>query len=172
MTSVFVTHDQEEAFEVADEVVVMNKGRIEQRGTPQEVFEHPANPFVIDFLGNVNVFHARVQNGRASLGGLELDCPQYPQDESRTAAVYVRPHELDVHRAANGQPALRATVERISATGPVAKVFAVSEEFGFGLNVELSRERLAELKLETGQLVFISPRRVRMFMPDTPEYSI
>src|SRR5207342_2230369 len=65
MTSVFVTHDQEEAFEVADQVVVMNKGRVEQSGTPQEVFDHPANPFVMDFLGNVNVFHGRVQDGLA-----------------------------------------------------------------------------------------------------------
>ena len=59
MTSVFVTHDQEEAFEVADSVVVMNQGRVEQIGAPDEVFDHPANPFVMDFLGNVNVFHGR-----------------------------------------------------------------------------------------------------------------
>ena len=71
VTSVFVTHDQEEAFEVADRVVVMNHGRIEQVGTPEEVFEHPANAFVMDFLGNVNVFHGRVEGGRALLGGLE-----------------------------------------------------------------------------------------------------
>ena len=65
MTTVFVTHDQEEAFEVADEVVVMNKGRIEQLGSPREVFDHPTNPFVMDFLGQVNVFSGRVQNGPA-----------------------------------------------------------------------------------------------------------
>src|SRR5262249_4228683 len=59
MTSIFVTHDQEEAFSVADRVVVMNRGRIEQEGTPAEVFEHPVNGFVMDFLGNVNVFHGR-----------------------------------------------------------------------------------------------------------------
>ncbi len=64
MTSVFVTHDQEEAFEVADQVVVMNQGRVEQAGTPHEVFEHPANPFVMDFLGNVNVFKAAPKAGR------------------------------------------------------------------------------------------------------------
>ena len=62
VTSIFVTHDQEEAFEVADRVVVMNKGRIEQVGSPQEVFDHPATPFVMDFLGNVNVFHGRVES--------------------------------------------------------------------------------------------------------------
>src|SRR6202041_1472591 len=71
VTSIFVTHDQEEAFEVADQVVVMNRGRIEQLGTPEEVFEHPANAFVMDFLGNVNVFHGRVQGGVAQLGSLQ-----------------------------------------------------------------------------------------------------
>ena len=59
VTSVFVTHDQEEALEVADRIVVMNKGRIEQAGTPDQVYEHPANPFVLNFLGNVNLFHGR-----------------------------------------------------------------------------------------------------------------
>src|SRR5439155_2909559 len=75
VTSVFVTHDQEEAFEVADKVVVMRAGGVEQAGTPEEVFEHPANAFVMDFLGNVNVFHGRVQNGRAVAGSLEVDYP-------------------------------------------------------------------------------------------------
>ena len=67
VTSIFVTHDQEEAFEVADRVVVMNRGRIEQIGTPQEIFDHPANAFVMDFLGNVNVFHGRIHDGKAFL---------------------------------------------------------------------------------------------------------
>ena len=70
ITSVFVTHDQEEALEVADRIVVMNKGQIEQIGTPDEVYEHPANPFVMNFLGSVNLFHARVHDGEAHLGPL------------------------------------------------------------------------------------------------------
>ena len=118
MTSVFVTHDQEEAFEVADTVVVMNHGRVEQVGTPQEVFEHPANPFVMDFLGNVNVFHGRVQNGRATLGPLERRLSRL---SARRAA---RRHRLfsparTRHRAhRNGVPAMAATVERINSAGP------------------------------------------------------
>ena len=69
ITSIFVTHDQEEAFEVADKVVVMSQGRVEQAGTPIEVFEHPANAFVMDFLGNVNKLPVRVEGGIALLGG-------------------------------------------------------------------------------------------------------
>ena len=68
VTSIFVTHDQEEALEVADRVVVMNKGRIEQQGTPQEVWEHPASPFVYDFLGDVNLFHGRASGGQMQMG--------------------------------------------------------------------------------------------------------
>src|SRR5881397_334177 len=90
VTSVFVTHDQEEAFEVADRVVIMNHGHIEQTGSPEEIFEHPANPFVMDFLGNVNVFHGSVQNGRARLGSLEIAYPAYPHDQSKAATAFVR----------------------------------------------------------------------------------
>src|SRR5213076_986121 len=75
LTTVFVTHDQEEAFEVSDRVVVMRAGRVEQEGTPQQVFDHPANPFVMDFLGNVNVFHGRAQDGKVLLGNMEVEYP-------------------------------------------------------------------------------------------------
>src|SRR6516225_3660280 len=106
VTSIFVTHDQEEAFEVADRVVVMNRGRVEQIGTPQEIFEHPANAFVMDFLGNVNVFHARLENGKAKVGNTELPYPDYPHAEGRDAAVYVRPHELEIDRGSPGPSSL------------------------------------------------------------------
>ena len=98
VTSIFVTHDQEEAFEVADQVVVMNQGRIEQAGTPADVFEHPANAFVMDFLGNVNVFPARLEGGRVLVGGVEMPVPRDKviRTESGLADVYVRPHELDL----------------------------------------------------------------------------
>ncbi|HEX4589043.1 MAG TPA: sulfate ABC transporter ATP-binding protein, partial [Gemmataceae bacterium] len=110
VTSIFVTHDQEEAFEVADQVVLMNQGRVEQAGTPQEVFEHPANAFVMDFLGDVNVFHARLENGRAMVGGAELPYPEYTHTEGRDANVYVRPHELEIDRVCQGQSCLHARI--------------------------------------------------------------
>jgi len=169
MTSVFVTHDQEEAFEVADRVVVMNQGRIEQQGTPREVFEHPANPFVMDFLGNVNVFSGRVQNGKAVWGGVEVAYPDYPHEESREAAVYVRPHELEIERFAADETALRVEVKRVNPTGSVAKIYGVSLEFGSPVHVELTPDRYAELELREGEVVYVLPRRVRVFLP---EYSI
>jgi sulfate transport system ATP-binding protein len=168
VTSVFVTHDQEEAFEVADRVVVMNNGQIEQVGTPAEVFEQPANRFVMDFLGNVNVFHGRVQRGRASVApGLDLAYPDYPHLEARNAEVYVRPHELAIESDQNGSVAsLRARVVHVNPAGSRTKVELQLVDSELLVNAELTAERFAELNLKSGDLVHVSPRRVRVFMPE------
>lgn len=163
VTSLFVTHDQEEAFEVADEVVVMRGGRIEQTGAPEVVFEHPANAFVMDFLGNVNVFHGRVRNGRAHFGTMELPCPEYPHEEERSAAVYIRPHELEIDRRPNGDGSLPARVQHVNAAGSVVKVQVLVRDSEQDLSVEISRDRLAELTLKSGDEVFVFPRRARVF---------
>jgi sulfate transport system ATP-binding protein len=164
VTSVFVTHDQEEAFEVADRVVIMAKGRIEQAGSPAEIFEHPANAFVIDFLGNVNVLHGHVQRGRARLGSFEVAYPEYPHDESRAATAFVRAHELEILPAKNGRPALEAKVTHVNPARPVVKVRVYSEAFGVLLTVDVGWERYAELRLRVGDTVYVSPRQVRVFV--------
>ena len=180
MTSVFVTHDQEEAFELADEVVVMNHGRIEQRGTPDEVFEHPATPFVMDFLGNVNVFHGRVEKGQAFWHGIPIDYPDYPHAQARPARVYLRPHELDIARtnghatehdgaATNGS--LPASVLRVSRSGAIARVSCRPDGSESELHVDLPADAARELALQPGERVTITPRKVRVFLPD-PEYVI
>ena len=91
VTSVFVTHDQEEALELADRVVIMNAGRIEQDGSPEELFDHPATPFVMNFLGSVNIFHGRVEAGKALLGPLSVDYPAHNEPTPHAAAGYARP---------------------------------------------------------------------------------
>jgi sulfate transport system ATP-binding protein len=169
VTSVFVTHDQEEAFEVADRVVVMRSGRIEQTGTPEEVFEHPANAFVMDFLGNVNVFHGRVRDGRAVLGNLEVACPEYAGRAEGPAAVYVRPHELEIGHHADGTSSLKVRVLHVNPAGPVARVQLVDPESAVLIHVDVSPDRYAELALKPGDTVYVSPRRVRVFLP---EYTI
>jgi sulfate transport system ATP-binding protein len=170
VTTIFVTHDQEEAFEVADRVVVMNSGRIEQHGTPQDVFDHPANPFVMDFLGNVNVFQGRIQNGKMLLGGIEMAYPEYPHGESRAATAYIRPHELDIDRSPADASSLRAKVLQINPNGSVAKVRLESEGSALELNVEINLDRYAELGLQPGDLVHVAPRRFRVFFPE--DYAI
>ncbi len=172
VTSVFVTHDQEEAFEVADRVVVMRRGQIEQVGSPQEIFEHPATPFVMDFLGNVNVFQGRVQRGRAQVGGLDVAYPQYPYDESKPATAFVRSHELEILRARNGRPSLEARVVHVNPAQPVVKVRVHAEEFGLWLNVDMDRERYADLDLKIGETVYVAPKKLRLFVGGQDYYAI
>jgi sulfate transport system ATP-binding protein len=164
VTSVFVTHDQEEAFEVSDRVVIMSQGRIEQEGSPAEIFERPANPFVMDFLGNVNVFHGSVAGGRAQLGSLEVDYPEYPHDDPRAATAFIRSHELEILRKRNGRPALEVRVTHVNPARPVVKVRVYSEAFGVLLTVDVSWDRYAELRLSVGDTVFVSPRQLRVFV--------
>jgi sulfate transport system ATP-binding protein len=165
VTSVFVTHDQEEAFEVSDRVVVMNRGRIEQVGTPEEVFDRPATPFVMDFLGNVNVFHGRVEHGQAVLGGLSIAYPDHLDGEPRPATVYVRPHELDVERAPRNGSSIRANILRIVPSGSAVRI-GLADDSGDPLSVELHRARFAELQLSVGETVYVVPRHVRVFVQD------
>jgi sulfate transport system ATP-binding protein len=134
LTSVFVTHDQEEALELADRIVVMNHGAVEQIGSPQQVFDHPASAFVMMFLGHVNVVN----------GG------------------YVRPHEIDVARSASGAGAIRALVTHVNGAGAIVKL-ELQADAGGPLHVELSRERQQALAIAPGERVFLTPRRLRVF---------
>ncbi len=166
VTTVFVTHDQEEAFEMADQVVVMSQGRIEQTGTPQAVFDNPATSFVMDFLGNVNVFHGRVQAGRVQMGPFSLQYDGYQHDEPRDATAYVRPHELDLDRSPS-QSSLLGTVKQINPAGSVLKVRLAVAEFGVELNVDVTHYRAQALGLKLNDTIYVHPRSVRVFMPET-----
>ena len=168
VTSIFVTHDQEEAFEVADQVVVMREGQVEQVGSPQQIFDHPANAFVMDFLGNVNIFQGRMERGRLVVGDVEVGYHGAAEHDGVATSFYVRPHELDVERTPE-QRGLAARVLHINPAGSVVRVQLVAADLGMPILVELTRERLVELALRPGETVYVVPRRVRVF---TPEYSI
>lgn len=171
VTSIFVTHDQEEAFEVADKVVVMNKGKVEQEGAPIQVFEHPATAFVMDFLGNVNKLPVRVEGGRALLGEtgqLELPARTFAAADGPTDA-YIRPHELDLSRTADGTNCMIGKVVHINPAGSVVKVRLLAEDFGLMLNVDISPERQRSLALKPGESVFVTPKTAKIF---EPEYTI
>jgi len=94
MTMVFVTHDQEEVLEMADRIVVMNQGRIEQVGAPEEVYNDPTTPFVYSFLGRVNLFHGRLNEGVAESGNVQAETPEYQHMSDAPVVGYVRPHEI------------------------------------------------------------------------------
>lgn len=165
ITSVFVTHDQEEALEVADRVVVMNEGRIEQIGTPDEVYEQPASPFVYEFLGKVNLFHGRLHHGRAWIGGIEVDAPEHIGAEELAAVAYVRPHDIHVDREIHDGGALPARVSHILSVGPVVRLELIRDDSEDKelIQVEISKERFRELQLVRGDRVFIKPSRFDLF---------
>jgi len=160
VTSLFVTHDQEEALEVADRVVVMNEGRIEQEGSPDEVYHQPANAFVYHFLGNLNLFHARVKDGKTLIGepalGVEL------KSNGRSPLVYVRPHLMDIERVPTHENHIPAWVKHINSAGPLVKVELATRR-GDQIQVEISHERHQALQLAKDDAVFVVPKDMKVF---------
>jgi len=165
ITSVFVTHDQEEALELANRVVVMNEGHIEQIGSPDEVFHQPATEFVMKFLGNVNLFHGRIEDGRGIFGPWEIQTGTRTEKDSAPARLFVRPHDLDILRESDGTPVAKATVQRVQSAGPCVKV-ELKLASGETLLVELSHERYRLMHPEIGENVLISLRNARVFTED------
>jgi sulfate transport system ATP-binding protein len=164
VTSVFVTHDQEEALEVSDRVVVMNQGRIEQVGTPQEVFDRPATPFVMGFLGNVNMFHGRVQAGRAHLGPLTMAYPDHTDETARPAQGFARPHDLQLAREEKGG-GFWATLRYVNPAGAVIKLELEDGDSRL-VQVESTRESYEALQPRTGERLYVTPRQVRIFLEE------
>ena len=123
------------------------------------MFENPANAFVMDFLGNVNVFHGRVHRGVARLGGLEVEAPEFPHAEQRPATGYVRPHEMEIERTPNGGPSTPAYVVHINPVGAATRVQLRTPHAGDLIHVEVSRTRLAELDLRVGETVYLARAR-------------
>jgi sulfate transport system ATP-binding protein len=155
VTSVFVTHDQDEAMEVADRIVVMNHGAIEQQGSPDEVYDHPASPFVLQFLGDVNLFHGRF--GHAP-GGAEAE------------VSYVRPHELDIVAEA-GTGALPVALSQVLTVGAQTRIEFKRLDDGSYVDVEMPRSEFALLRqrldLRNGSRVHLRARRITRFADGT-----
>lgn len=148
VTSVFVTHDQEEALEVADRIVVMNKGKIEQVGSPDDVYANPASPFVYQFIGNVNLFHSRTH-------------ALWTQQQG-DAVAYVRPHDIDISLIPQ-QSSLPVIIRQARAIGSVVRLEAAIQQDGEIIEIELSRERFSTVPVSAGDTVFIRPRQIKLF---------
>lgn len=160
-TSIMVTHDQEEAFEVADKVVILNKGQLQQIGKPDEVFHHPANPFIMKFLGNVNIFHGRVESGRTVLGNTDFEIDEKALS---TARLYIRPHEweislTDVHGSIEGE------IHFINAASSLVKIDVISKS-GVELQVDIPYEKYKLMRLKKGDKVFLTPKDAKIFEED------
>ncbi len=182
ITSIFVTHDQEEALEVADRVVLMDHGKIEQIGTPEEVYDHPSSPFVYGFLGSVNLFHGRVDGQALLVGEHTLELGAHNLADEQSAVGYVRPHELQIlPDDGAAQSGLPARVERIASSGPLATVELSREDAGSTHRIEVTvfRDYLRQLGVQEGDRVRLKPKRVHVFPAGAeaapsfePEYSI
>jgi sulfate/thiosulfate transport system ATP-binding protein len=145
IASVFVTHDQEEALEVADRVAIMDHGKIVQMGTPAEVYDNPASAFVYQFLGDVNLFHGRAESAEASVS-------------------YVRPYELEITlQSETAHGVVLAKIRHIAAAGPAVRLELLREDTGHALEAEISRDRYRQLRLSIGDTVGVTPRNVRVF---------
>ncbi|HEY9107240.1 MAG TPA: sulfate ABC transporter ATP-binding protein [Roseateles sp.] len=159
ITSIFVTHDQDEALEVADRIVLMDHGRVEQVGTPQEVYERPATPFVYGFLGAVNRFVGQARGGVLHIGEHQL--PHAGSHGDGEVQAYARPHELQILTDESAQ-GLSATVERVLSFGASARVELVGPD-GQPLEAELTRDQAEELRLQGGQRVKLAANRLSLF---------
>ena len=165
VTTLFVTHDQEEALEVSDRVAILRDGKIEQIGTPEEIYDRPASPFVYDFLGNVNLFSGRVKDGAMVIGGTSFASPDAAGEQDSEAVAFVRPHDIRVTRIASG-PALAAQVVRSNAAGPVANLELKRLDSGELFTVQLSKEQFQELSPRPGETVFVELKNVKVFSDD------
>jgi sulfate transport system ATP-binding protein len=166
VTSLFVTHDQQEAFEVADQVIVLNKGRVEQIGPAQELYERPATPFVTSFLGSVNVLPGASAASLGMLGDERRHTAAWERHDS-SVSVYVRPHDLDLSHERNGAPAWPGRVIRITPLGGIIRL-DIQLADGTEIRVELGRERFSEVSPQVGQSLFVVPKDLKVF-PEHPQ---
>ncbi|MFL6636547.1 MAG: sulfate/molybdate ABC transporter ATP-binding protein [Massilia sp.] len=164
VTSIFVTHDQEEALEVADQIVLMNKGHVEQLGTPGDVYNHPASPFVYGFLGNVNLFHGRVNDGVLASGDATFHAPQFADVKNGEGIAYVRPHDLDVERYVAGGEGVAVKLRRAHAIGPLAQLDLERADNAQIIEAVIPNERYRELGLRDGETLLVKPRRMHVFV--------
>jgi len=181
VTSIFVTHDQEEALEVADRVVLMNTGKVEQIGSPQEVWDHPASPFVYGFLGDVNLFRGRANEGEMLIGedqhGLRLITPEHSAVKDSEAFAYVRPHDLEVQHyktgvgSAQSSSGIVAKLTRAMVVGPIARLELVPADAsaaGSGdiIEAHIPAQLYRDQAFQEGDTVLLTPRRARVFVAE------
>ncbi|MGH7940866.1 MAG: sulfate/molybdate ABC transporter ATP-binding protein [Limisphaerales bacterium] len=169
VTTLFVTHDQEEALEVAGRVALLRDGRIEQIGTPEDIYEHPATPFVYDFLGNVNLFKGRVREGEVQIGQKKFAAPDVAGDNGLMATAFVRPHDVRVTRQPGGPAAFAASVLRFHLVGPLAQLELQRTDSSETFTAQLTKDRFQELNPHPGERVYVELRNVKVFPED---YSI
>ncbi|MED1950981.1 sulfate ABC transporter ATP-binding protein [Brevibacillus centrosporus] len=168
LTILFVTHDQEEAMELADQVVVMNEGRVEQVGPPEEIYNYPANPFVYSFLGRVNLFRGRIQNGIVKLGEAEFETDSVQQPGEYPAIGYMRPHDVEVSLTPKWEQSVQAQMRHISPLGPIVRLDLKRLDTEEVFEAELTRQRFTELGLAEKAIVYVTLHNLSFYVDSQP----
>lgn len=158
VTSVFVTHDQEEALEVSDTIVILNKGRIEQRGSPETVYENPASPFVYGFLGSVNLFHARLDKGK-----LSLDAQGGGKDE---VALFVRPHDVALSLSNDDGKGVKAKITGCRSLGGRVRVELRTFEGDKEIEADIDKKQWDPIKAAGAESVYLVFSQARIYGAD------
>jgi sulfate transport system ATP-binding protein len=164
LTTLMVTHDQEEAMELSDQIVVVDKGRIHQVGSPREVYDVPKTPFVASFVGTANVLTGQVKDGRASVGSMAIAVSDDIPDGSNVRAI-VRPHDV---RITKGEAAPHKAVGRVRRIARLGAYVKLDLEIASGevVTVQLTRREFEEMKLSDGDAVVIDLDEARVFVDD------
>jgi sulfate transport system ATP-binding protein len=143
--------------------VIMNEGRVEQSGTPEEVYERPATPFVYGFLGDVNLFHGRLDQGRVSIGANHLEAPEWANAQDQAAIAYVRTYDVELTPSSSGPASIEAIIHHVRAFGPVVRLELNRVAEGGTIEAHIPRAQYEGMGLRKGQRVFVSPTSVRVF---------
>ncbi|HYE31117.1 MAG TPA: sulfate ABC transporter ATP-binding protein [Methylomirabilota bacterium] len=163
VTSIFVTHDQDEALEVADRVVVMNEGAIAQVGTPDEVYDLPVDPFVFSFLGRVVALQGHVANGHLILGRSMFESTQAGHGPESEVTVFARPQDVTVTAIPNGAPHVEAIVKRINLAGPIVYLELERTDDRSVLEVEVPSDHSRQLEPSPGDRVYLNLKKYQLF---------
>ncbi|MDR3115992.1 MAG: sulfate ABC transporter ATP-binding protein [Treponema sp.] len=168
ITSVFVTHDQEEALEVSDSIVILNKGKIEQVGTPEAVYDNPANPFVYGFLGNVNLFHARLEKGALRLDTEEpAEKEPVPSDTGRGGvSLFVRPHDVGISVLNQNNKGIQAKIIAHRLLGSRVRVDLKTVSGEKTLEADLDKKQWNDIKQANPEFVYLQFSSAKIYSAD------
>ncbi|MGJ4790115.1 sulfate/molybdate ABC transporter ATP-binding protein [Leptospira koniambonensis] len=170
ITSVFVTHDQEEALEVSDSIVILRSGKIEQIGTPDEVYNKPKTPFVFHFLGDVNLFHGRIHEGTAKIGDLNVETPEHSDVVDKEGVAYVRPYDVEISRTSS--QGIPAEIQYIHSTGRNVRIELKRLDSGTLIESLLDQSAFKELNLLPGETVYLRIRKAKVYVEYMEDFSI
>jgi sulfate transport system ATP-binding protein len=166
ITSVFVTHDQEEALEVSDNIVILNKGKVEQIGSPENVYDHPANPFVYGFLGSVNLFHARLDKGVINLDNTETTAKDSTESADTDVSFFVRPHDVSLSLDNESGKGIEAKITAHRILGSRVRVNLTTLAGDKNIEADIDKRQWNLIKQENRETVFIVFSGAKIYSKD------